>query len=80
MWRGNTLLYDTRRCIKIYDYLESEDYIMTREEEVVNSMAGLLEGIKDLKGSELTQEQIININLSKITNSGSGLCGSLLLR
>lgn len=41
---------------------------MTREEEVVNSMAGLLEGIKDLKGSELTQEQIININLSTLAH------------
>ena len=41
---------------------------MTREEEVVNSMAGLLEGIKDLKGSELTQEQITNINLSTLAH------------
>lgn len=41
---------------------------MTREEEVVNSMAGLLEGIKDLKGSKLTQEQIININLSTLAH------------
>lgn len=41
---------------------------MTREEEVVNSMAGLLEGVKDLKGSRLTQEQIININLSTLAH------------
>ena len=41
---------------------------MTREEEVVNSMAGLLEGVEDLKGSRLTQEQIININLSTLAH------------
>ena len=67
MWRGNTLLYDTRRSIKTYVLvLESEDYIMTRKEEVENNMKDLLERIRDLTGSGLTQEQVMNINLSSI--------------
>lgn len=39
---------------------------MTRKEEVVDSMHNLLGGIRDLKGSGLTQEQVMNINLSAI--------------
>jgi len=67
MWRGNTLLYDNERSIKIYVIvLESEDYIMTRKEEVENNMKDLLERIRDLSGSGLTQEQVMNINLSSI--------------
>lgn len=37
---------------------------MTRKEEVVNSMYDLLDGIRDLKGSGVTQEQLMNINLT----------------
>lgn len=37
---------------------------MTRKEEVVDSMLDLLGGIRDLKGSGLTQEQLMNINLT----------------
>ena len=37
---------------------------MTRKEEVVDSMYDLLGDIRDLKGSGVTQEQLMNINLS----------------
>ena len=39
---------------------------MTRKEEVENNMKDLLERIRDLSGSGLTQEQVMNINLSSI--------------
>lgn len=39
---------------------------MTRKEEVENNMKDLLERIRDLTGSGLTQEQVMNINLSSI--------------
>lgn len=39
---------------------------MTRKEEVENNMKDLLERIRDLNGSGLTQEQVMNINLSAI--------------
>lgn len=39
---------------------------MTRKEEVENNMKDLLERIRDLTGSGLTQEQVMNINLSAI--------------
>lgn len=39
---------------------------MTRKEEVVDSMHDLLGRIRDLTGSGLTQEQVMNINLSAI--------------
>lgn len=37
---------------------------MTRKEEVVDSMHDLISGIGDLKGSGVTQEQLMNINLT----------------
>lgn len=37
---------------------------MTRKEEVVDSMYDLLGDIRDLKGSGVTQEQLMNINLT----------------
>lgn len=39
---------------------------MTRKEEVENDMKDLLERIRDLNGSGLTQEQVMNVNLSAI--------------
>lgn len=39
---------------------------MTRKEEVENNMKDLLERIRDLNGSGLTKEQVMNINLSAI--------------
>lgn len=39
---------------------------MTREEEVENGMKDLLGRIRDLSGSGLTKEQVMNINLSAI--------------
>lgn len=39
---------------------------MTRKEEVENNMKDLLERIRDLNGLGLTQEQVMNINLSAI--------------
>jgi hypothetical protein len=39
---------------------------MTRKAEVVDSMYDLLGDIRDLKGSGLTQEQLMNINLTLI--------------
>lgn len=39
---------------------------MTRKEEVVDSVHDLLGRIRDLTGSGLTQEQVMNINLSAI--------------
>lgn len=37
---------------------------MTRKEEVVDSMYDLLGDIRNLKGSGVTQEQLMNINLT----------------
>lgn len=39
---------------------------MTREEEVEDVMKDLLGRIRDLSGSGLTKEQVMNINLSAI--------------